>query len=194
MNQRSLVAALTILTVCLAGLPAPAVAQTFTFLGTGLRSCWEDTEGFTAAPDLQPIPLPAGDPPGTHFRRRSDLTTSSTVIINTNGTHTTSIISTIVRNTGTSIAVSTSTCSGPVTFDNGTQTLSVTNNCSFTNTIGGNSTGTLVTHTDYSLAGTTLVRREPSTPEVETVNVLTGTGAPFSYQRVCASTGSLHLQ
>jgi hypothetical protein len=71
--------------------------------------------------------------------------------------------------------------------------VSTTSTCTFDNTIGGSSTGTISSHALYQLAGTTLVRIDPPTPIVETVNVQTGPNAPFSYQRLCASSGALHL-
>lgn len=195
MSRRTLFAALTALVLSLATAPAPSGAETFKFLGTGFRSCWEDTEGFTAPPDLQPIPLPPGNPPGTHFLRLTTQSNSAIVTFNTDGTVTsTDVISTSIRNTTTSrVGVSEVTCNGTWSLDPTTQQVSTTGTCEFTNTVGGTSTGTSTSHSFYRLAGTTLVRIDPATPVVETVNVLTGSGAPFSYQRVCASTGSLHL-
>jgi hypothetical protein len=176
-------------------LPALVSADTFTFAGTTFRSCWEDTEGFTPAPDLQPNPLPAGNPPGTHFVRLTTIASSQTVTFNSDGsTSSSDNLSTSIRNTATSrIGVSNVTCNGTWTFDQATQRIATTGTCNFTNTIGGSSTGTLTSHSIYRLAGTTLVRIDPDTPIVETVDVLTGPGAPFSYQRVCGSSGTLHL-
>jgi len=174
-------------------LPVSAGAATFTLAGTTFRSCWEDTEGFTSPPDLQPIPLPAGSP-GTHFLRQTDTSTSSTVVLNTNGTLTSTITGTTIRSTTTGrVNGSETVCNGTWTFDAATQRLSTTSTCNFTNTFGGSSTGTLDQQAIYRLAGTILVLAEPPTPVVETVNVLTGSGAPFSYQRVCGRSGTLHL-
>ena len=195
MSRRLLFAALAALGLSVAILPASAGAATFTFVGTTFRSCWEDTEGFTAPPDLQPIPLPSGNPPGTHFLRLTTSANSSTVIFDTNGTVTTTDnISTSIRDTTTSrVAVSQLTCTGTLTFDPASQRVDTTSTCNFTNTIGGASTGTFGTRAIYRVVGTTLVRLQPATPEVETFNVLTGSGAPFSFQRVCGASGTLHL-
>ena len=192
MNRRLLFAVLPVLGVCVMVLPALSVAATFTFEGTAFRSCWDDTEGFTAAPDLQPNPLPGGNPPGTHFLRLTTTASSTTVIIDTNGTLTSDSTSTTIRNTTTGrLGVTPFTCSGTWTFDAATQQFSDTLNCNFTTTTGGDSTGTFVRLATYRVAGTTLVLIEPPTPVVETVNVLTGSGAPFSYQRVCGTSQTL---
>lgn len=195
MTRRMLLAALAAFALSLASGAASVGAETFKFVGTGFRSCWEDTEGFTAPPDLQPIPLPAGNPPGTHFLRLTTQSNSSTVIFNTDGTVTsTGVISTSIRNTTTGrVGVSEVTCQATWTLDATTQRVSTSGTCQFANTIGGASTGTSTSQALYQITGTTLVRIDPPTPVVETVNVLTGPGAPFSYQRVCANTGSLHL-
>lgn len=188
-------AALAAFALSIALLPASAGAETFKFVGTTFRSCWEDTEGFTAPPDLQPIPLPPGNPAGTHFLRLTTQSSSGTTIFNTDGTVTsTDITSTTIRNTTTSrVGVSEVACNGTWTLDAPTQQVGTTSTCNFTNTIGGSSTGTVSSHVIYRLAGTTLVRVDPATPVVETVNVLTGPGAPFSYQRVCSFSGTLHI-
>jgi hypothetical protein len=192
MNRRVAFAVLTVLGVCLMVLPAVAFAATFTFEGTTYRSCWDDTEGFTAPPDLQPIPLPGGNPPGVHFLRLVTAAVSSTVVFNTDGTLTSTNTDTEIRNTTTGrVGVTINTCSGTWTFDAATQQVNTTRTCNFTNTIGGDSTGTSVSHVTYSLVGTTLVRVQPLTPEVVTVNVLTGTNAPFSFQQVCGGSQTL---
>jgi hypothetical protein len=172
-----------------------ASADTIKFVGSGFRSCWEDTEGFTSPPDLQPIPLPGGTPPGTHFIRMTTFSTSSTTVFDTDGTVTsTDATSTVIRNTTTSrVGVSQIDCTGTWTIDPAALQVSTVSTCTFENTIGGANTGTLTSHALYRLAGTTLVRLDPPTPVVETVDVQTGPNAPFSYQRVCASSGSLHL-
>jgi hypothetical protein len=187
-------ALLAALGLSFAVLPVSTGAATFNFAGTTSRSCWEDTEGFTSPPDLQPIALPAGSPPGTHFLRQTDTAIFSTVALNTDGTLTSTSTGTTIRGTTTGrVNGSETACNGTWTFDAATQRLSTTTTCSFTNTVGGSSTGTLDQHTIYRLAGTILVLVEPTTPLVETVNVLTGSGAPFSYQRVCGRSGTLHL-
>ena len=188
-------AALTVLALSVAALPAVAGAATFTFVGTTFRACWEDTEGFTAPPDLQPNPLPSGNPLGTHFVRLITQANSGTTVFNTDGTVTsTDIISTSIRNTTTSrVGVSEVACNGTWTLDGAAGRVATTSTCDFTNTIGGASTGNSTSHALYRLAGTTLIRIDPATPVVETVNVLTGPGAPFSYQRVCTVSGALHL-
>jgi hypothetical protein len=194
MHCRTLIALLATFAVCLALVPARAGAESFTFTGTTFRSCWEDTEGFTAPPDLQPIPLPGGTPPGTHFLRLTTGSNSGTVTLNTDGTVTTTSQSTTIRNTTTSrVGVSEVTCNGTWTFDPAALRLETTGQCNFANTIGGANTGTTPLNVSYRLVGTTLVRVEPATPPIETVNVLTGANAPFSYQRLCAVSGTLHL-
>ncbi len=192
MNRRVAFAVLTVLGVCLLVLPAVASAATFTFAGTTFRSCWDDTEGFTAAPDLQPIPLPGGTPPGVHFLRQVTAAVSATIVFSTDGTLTSTNTDTEIRNTTTGrVGVTMNTCSGTWTFDAATQQVTTTRNCNFTNTIGGDSTGTSVSHATYILAGLTLVRIQPLTPEVVTVNVQTGANAPFSFQQVCGGSQAL---
>jgi hypothetical protein len=196
MTRRLLFASLAALGLSVAVLPASAGADTFTFVGSSFRSCWEDTEGFTAPPDLQPIPLPGGSPAGTHFLRLTSHSISATTIFNTTGTVTvTDNVATAIRNTTTGrVGSSQATCTGTWTFDPATQRVNTTSTCNVTDTIGDANTATVVsTQAIYRLAGTILVRIEPATPVVETVNVLTGTGAPFSYQRVCGFSGTLHL-
>jgi hypothetical protein len=189
-------AALTTLLVCSVVASAPVGAATFTFVGSLFRSCWEDTEGFTAAPDLQPNPLPGGSPTGTHFMRFTTQGNSRTVVFNTDGTvAVTEDISTAIRNTTSGrVGGSSTTCNGTWTFDAGTQVLSTDSTCNFTGIVGGANSGTITNaKTTYRVAGTTLVLLEPTTPVVETVNVLTGNGAPFSYDRVCGRSGSLYF-
>jgi hypothetical protein len=195
MARRLRFAALTALALSVAVLPAVADAETVKFVGTSFRACWEDTEGFTAPPDLQPIPLPSGTPPGTHFLRLTTQSNSGTTIFNTDGTVTsTDLISTSIRNTTTSrVGVSELTCNGTWTLDAAAGRVATTSTCDFTNTVGGASTGTVTAHSFYRLAGTTLIRVDPATPVVETVNVLTGPGAPYSYQRACTVSGVLQL-
>jgi hypothetical protein len=195
MRRIVLSALLAALAVGLAILPAPVSAETITFVGSSFRSCWEDTEGFTSPPDLQPNPLPGGTPPGTHFLRLTTSTNAGTTIFDTNGTVTsTDSTTTSIRNTTTGrVNVSQVDCTGTWSLDPATLRVSTDSTCSFENTIGGASTGTTTSQALYQLAGTTLVRINPPTPVVETVNVLTGPGAPFSYQRVCAASGALHL-
>ena len=194
MTRRVLLGALAALGLSVAILPASAGAATFTFVGTTFRSCWEDTEGFTAPPDLQPIPLPSGTPPGTHFLRLTTSANSSTVIFDTSGTLTSTETTTNIRSTTTTrVGVSETTCTGTLTFDPATQRVETTSTCNFASTIGGASTGTLGARRIYRVVGTTLVRLDPATPDVETVNVLTGSGAPYSFQRVCGHSGTLHL-
>jgi hypothetical protein len=170
-------------------------AETIRFTGSGFRACWEDTEGFTSPPDLQPNPLPGGTPPGTHFVRFTTFTSSGTTVFDTNGTLTsTDLTSTSIRNTTTSrVGVSQIDCTGTWTLDAATLRVSTASTCTFENTIGGSNTGTLTSHALYQIAGATLVRIDPPTPVVETVTVETGPNAPFSYQRVCATSGALHL-
>ena len=106
----------------------------------------------------------------------------------------TDIISTSIRNTTTSrVGVSEVACNGTWTLDAATGRVATTSACNFTNTIGGSSTGTSTSHALYRLAGTTLIRIEPATPVVETINVLTGPNAPYSYQRVCTVSGVIYL-
>ena len=195
MTRRLRFAALSALVLSIAVLPALAGAETFKFMGTTFRSCWEDTEGFTAPPDLQPIPLPSGNPPGTHFLRLTTQSNSGTTAFNSDGTVTGSdITSTSVRNTTTSrIGVSKVNCSGTWTLDPVTMQVSTSSTCDFTNTVGGTTTGTTTSHGLYQLAGTTLIRIDPPTPFVEKLDVLTGPNTPFSYQRVCTVSGTLHL-
>jgi hypothetical protein len=196
MIQRSIAVALAALGLSLVVLPVSAGAATFTLVGTTARSCWEDTEGFTAPPDLQPNPLPAGSPPGTHFLRMTNHSTSSTVVLDTNGTVivTDTITATIRNTTSGRVGGSQATCSGNWTFDAGTQRLTTTTTCNVTDLVGDSNTATIVaTQAVYRLAGTILVRLETAPPPVETINVLTGPGAPFTYQRVCGASGTLHL-
>lgn len=195
MTRRLRSALLVALGLSVAALPAVAAAETFKFVGTTFRSCWEDTEGFTAPPDLQPIPLPSGNPPGTHFLRLTTSSNSGTTVFNTDGTLTsTDVNSTTIRNTTTSrVGVSEVACQGTWILDAAAQRINTTSTCNFTNTVGGTSTGTSTSHASYRLSDAILVRVNPAVPVVETVNVLTGPGAPFSYQRVCATSGTLHL-
>ena len=78
MSRHFRFAAFTVLVLSVAVLPAVAAAETFKFVGTSFRACWEDTEGFTAPPDLQPNPLPSGNPAGTHFLRLTTQSNSGT--------------------------------------------------------------------------------------------------------------------
>jgi hypothetical protein len=91
--------------------------------------------------------------------------------------------------------VSHSTCTGTWRFDAGAQTLTTQQTCSFTNTTGGASTGTVSGGgAVYKLAGTILVRIGPDPPPVETVHVdQNGNTAAFDFQRVCARSGTLHF-
>ena len=127
-----------------------------------------------------------------HFLRQVTVAVSSAVVFNTDGTLTSTHTDTEIRNTTTGrVGVTTNTCSGTWTFDAAPQQLSTTSTCTFATTIGGDSTGTSVVHTTYSLAGTTLVRVQPLTPEVVIVNVQTGANAPFSFQHVCGGSQTL---
>ena len=197
MNRRLALTAFTALSVCFTLTPMAAHAATFTLVGSSFRSCVEDTEGFTAAPDFQPNPLPGGNPTGTHFLRVTNHANSTTLVIDTNGTVTvTDQVTTNIRNTTPPrILVVTSTCNGTWNFDVGAQEFSTATTCSFSDIVPGPSTGTIGNlHATYRIAGTSLVRVEPTTPVVETVNVATGTGAPFSYQRICGTSATLTLQ
>lgn len=181
MNRRLALTAFTALSVCFTLTPMPAHAATFTLVGSSFRSCVEDTEGFTAAPDFQPNPLPGGNPTGTHFLRVTN--------------HANQVTTNIRNTTPPRILVVTSTCNGTWNFDVGAQEFSTATTCSFSDIVPGPSTGTIGNlHATYRIAGTSLVRVEPTTPVVETVNVATGTGAPFSYQRICGTSATLTLQ
>jgi hypothetical protein len=186
---------LTLILMLLIGLSAQlAVADGFTFASTAFSSCWEDTEGFDA--NLQPKPIPSPTPAGTHFAQLTMKTDTGQVVLNLDGTVTSTFTTTNLHDVGVGnnqFSISHSTCPGTWTFDPATQTLHTQYTCTFTSTTG--STGTVPGQGGiYRLAGTTLVGIGQDPPRIDVIHVdQNGASAAFDIQRICNHSGAMYF-
>ncbi len=201
MRPRSILA--TAIGLSLVALAGQSQAQSVQFQGSVQSTCWEDTAGFDAS--LQPNPLPVSPPPGsTNFLRRSHsadftvYTLDAALNISSTGNHS------HIRSGGTSFVESTSTCSGsfvintlpgrdPNLIDN--LDLVTSSSCTFQDTVPSGASGTVTgIHTILQLTQgiDLLMVSAQHPPSIETVNVTNNPGGqPYSYQRLCERAGSL---
>jgi hypothetical protein len=172
-------------------LATPAHAQSVQFQASIQRTCLEDTAGFDA--NLQPNPLPANPPPGSvNFIRRTHTSELYVLTFNADGSFTSQGSTTTIRSNN-SVGESTFSCAGTfaVNADLSVDT-TITPACPFQEANG--ESGTVAgggSHLKVAQGIGHLLISSPHPPHVETVNVTTNPGgSPFSFERVCGRSGS----
>ena len=190
MSRGSIMATVIALSlVALAG-ESQADQTSIQFKASDQHTCWEDTAGFDA--NLQPNPLPANPPPGSiNFIRQTHGADFSVLTFNADGTFTSQGTTSTIRS-NTSFGESTFSCSGTFAVQ---PNLSVTTNpaCTFQNTVPSGDHGTITG--GASLLQVTqgielLMLSSLHPPVIETVNVTVPDGTPFTFQRLCTRAGS----
>jgi len=183
----------TAVALSLAGLAGgkPAAAQPFLFQSSTKLSCWEDTAGFDV--NMQPIPL-TGPASPVNFSHPTESSHFVLITFNADGTVAIQGQASTIRPTATNVfAESTFNCTGTAAFNPSTLTVTVTTtSCTFQDTLPAASTGTTSgSQAIYKVTqGIGLQVTAAHPPSVETVSVVTGPNAPFSFQRICTSAGS----
>jgi hypothetical protein len=174
----------------IAAVASPAHAQSVQFQASVQRTCVEDTAGFDA--NLQPNPLPANPPAGsTNFIRQTSGADFTMYTFNGDGTFSTQGTSTNIR-TNNTVGESTFNCTGTFSVNAGLS-LSTSASCTFQDSIPNMDSGTVTGSSSMIqiTQGINLLMISSSLPPtVETVNVTVPGGNPFSYQRVCTRAGS----